>query len=616
MKKAHLFFLIQMLAIATFGGAQEEPVLVVSAAKVEQDIRDTVEAVEVVTREAIEESGAKNVGEVLESIPGVVIFDHPQATVMMQGFEGAYVKVLIDGMEVTGDVGGATPVSMIPVSDIERIEIIRGASSVLYGSDAMGGVINIITKKPEKDTFSFGTRQEISSNTRYYGEASLGYDNRYFGLSLMGSFDRDPGKTVTEKNNMGDYIDLYEMAAVRLSNARGSLVWHHGSGDLEAFGGWSDSLLNVSADIDNGYDFANRKREGGLKGSFGFSDRALLDGFFAYRQLNYDADWHNHVFNTTSVYAESIFRDMEGELRFSWDPSISHSLLFGTNVKREALESDAFFGEKTQVMLAAFVQDTWNIGAADRFRVTGGFRFDYRPPDSSGEDHLFKLSPKLSLRFDPTEDLILRLSYGMGFKTPSLKQNYWVFFHPAPNNFLLTGNPNLTPETSHGFNASADYQATKTFSAHVGGYFNYIFDLIDDYQSDPNPGSALNSSGTMQPYIHTRSYRNVGKAITTGGELSLRYNGARLKLSGAYTLTVAKGYDETKDAYADLPSMVPHQLVLSAGYTVPVIETGLQSRITWNAPQLAAAGMGSSGSGDTHTPDYLMVNLRVSKFFF
>jgi outer membrane receptor for ferrienterochelin and colicins len=588
--------------------------MVVTGAKVEEDIQEAVTPVEVVRREDIESMGAKNVAEVMANIPGVVIFDHPQATVMMQGFEGAYVKVLIDGVEVTGDTGGATPVNMLSVSDIERIEIVRGASSVLYGSDAMGGVINIITRKPEKDKFSLQTRHEFASNIRYFGEAFAGYDSNYFAFSLGGSFDWDGGTIASVKNHMGRIIDIYDVPYSRLASLRGNAVWHHAGGDLELFGGWGDTLLKTSADIENGYDFAYSRAEGGLKNSFKFSDITLLDAIFSYHRLDYDATRYNYVFGTNSPYADSLFQDMEGEVRFSWEPLISHALLFGVNAKREALESDSFYGEKSQTMLAAFAQDTWNIKGLDRFRIVPGLRFDWRLPNGDEEEHILKLTPKLAFRYDPTEKLILRFSYGMGFKTPSLKQNYWVFFHPAPYNFLLIGNPNLKPETSHGFNLSAGYAVTKELSLNGAAYFNYITDLIDDYISGDDEGEALNSSGAMQNYIYTRSYRNVGQAITAGGDLSIKFNTKRVNLMAAYNLVIAKGWDDETGAYTDLTGRVPHQVSLSAGYTIPVIETTISLRANWNAPMLAAGGM--DGSTEGHTPDYLILNLRLSKLFF
>ncbi|MDR0630103.1 MAG: TonB-dependent receptor [Treponema sp.] len=354
----------------------------------------------------------------------------------------------------------------------------------------------------------------------------------------------------------------------------------------------------------------NTKIEGGLKETYRLSDFAMLDGFFSYRQLDYDADRISYSYGTTSADSYNLFRDMEGEARFSWEPLISHALLFGVNAKREALESDSFDAEKSVIMLSVFTQDTWNIGGADKFRIVPGLRFDYRPPKDSEEEPIYKLSPKLSFRYDPREDLVLRLSYGMGFKTPSLKQNYWFFFHPAPYNFLLIGNPNLTPETSHGFNLSGDYSVTGEFTLSAGAFFNYIFDMIDDYITDENPGSAPNSSEEMQNFIYKRSYRNVGRAITAGGDVSLRYNGSRLKTALTYNYTLAKELEEDRDTWIELASRVPHQVSASVSYCIPVIETTAQARVNWNAPQLI------NYADKTYTPDYLMVNLRIGKTFF
>jgi outer membrane receptor for ferrienterochelin and colicins len=607
--KAKLFVVLAV-ALAWSIAAQEEAVMVVTGAKVEENIEDTVEAVEVVDSGEIAAMGAKNVAEVLENLPGVTIFQRAQSTVMMQGFDGAYVKVLVDGMEIAGDDGGATPVSLLGVADIERIEIVRGASSALYGSEAMGGVINIITKKPEKDRLSFGTRQEFASNLRYYGEAWLGWDIRHIALSLGGGFDRDDGKTARQRGALG-YIDIFEVPSDWQGNLRGSVVWRHGRGDLEAFGSWSDSALESSSNTTVGYDYQNTKIEGGLKHSLRFSDTALMDGFFSYRQHEKTAQQHNYVYNNTVPYTDDLFREMEGELRFSWDPLISHSLLFGVNAKREALDSGDFSEEQSLIQLAVFTQDTWNIGAMDRFRIVPGIRFDYRVPKNDDEDPVFKLTPKLSFRYDPFEGLILRLSYGMGFKAPSLKNNYWVFFHPAPNNWLILGNPNLKPETSHGFNAQADYAITKNFSAGAAGYFNYIIDKIETLVVDTTPGSRFdNESGIDREFTQTRRYENLGRAYTAGGDLTLRYAAGRLALNGTYSIGVSRGYDDELGDYAQLSSMIPHQVNLGGSFLIPVIETTTALRINWHAPRLISDG------GDAKTPDYLMASLRVSKFFF
>jgi outer membrane receptor for ferrienterochelin and colicins len=559
-------FLITMLVLSNIVDAQEastadgaasggtpraaggSPVMVVTGAKVAEDVREAVTAVEVVSREDIEAMGAKNVEEVMANIPGVVIFQMAQSTVMMQGFEGAYVKVLVDGVEVTGDTGGAVPVNTIPVSGIERIEIVRGASSVLYGSDAMGGVINIITKKPEKDKLTLQTRHEFASNLRYFGEAFAGYDSKHFAFSLGGSFDIDDGKILPTKNILGRMVNFYEVPYIRLAGLRGNAAWHHPGGSLELSGVWGDSFYKMSQNTQNGYSFAYPKIEVSLRDSYKISDSAAVDGIVSYHRVDYESLKYDYLRGTSATDGKSLFQDIEGEFRFAWEPLISHALLFGINAKREALESDSFYDEKQQISIAAFAQDTWNIKALDKFRVVPGLRLDARLPNEDDEDTIVKLTPKLAFRYDPTEKIALRFSYGMGFKTPSLKQNYWVFFHPQVTagvpGFVVLGNPNLKPETSHGFNLSAGFSILPQLSVSAGAYFNYIIDMIDALPDSDEDGERQNASGQIQNYHGTYLYQNVGKAITAGGDISVKFSTKRVNLMAAYNLVIAKGWDD------------------------------------------------------------------------
>jgi outer membrane receptor for ferrienterochelin and colicins len=609
MKRLVLIFYFTAQAVTLF--AEEPPVMVVTGAKIEQSEDETVEAVEVITSEEIAGKGAKTLAEALEGIPGIVIYDHPQSTVMMQGFEGSYVKILIDGMEIAGDTGGATPVGMIPVADIERIEIVRGASSALYGSDAMGGVINIITKKPETDKFSLKTRHEFASNLRYYGDLFAGYANKYFSISGNASFDYGAGKKETVKTG-GKNVEIFKMPSERLASARLNASLFYNKGEIGIYGGWMNSLLKLSADKENGYDFLNNRFEAGANFKHAFLDTAILDGYFKFDHLNYDADRISYVWNTTGPYAESVFQDLEGEAKFAWDPLIDHSFLFGFNLKHESLDSDTFSDTKRSMLASLFAQDIWNIGARDILRITPGLRLSMGVPQSKDEDIRLSLTPKLALRYDPLERIILRFSYGMGFKSPTLKERYWVFFHPTPYNFLIQGNPNLKPESSHGINASAEWKPLDALAFQIGGYFNYLFDMIDveEVPGTEDGGTMIGADGQEHHYLFIYRYRNVGRAMTAGGDFSVRYKTKSITAAFTYTIALAKEWNSETEAYQDMASRVPHQITLHGAYLIPVIETEASLRLNWNAPQIISA------EEKTYTPDYFMVNLQFSKKFF
>ena len=146
-----------MLFSATFLFLQEaeDDVIVVDAEKIEQKIDESTEQKRTITNDDIRKSGAKNVGDALKTLPDVAVSaataGNANESVTMQGLGNGYVKIMIDGVSVSTDMSGAAPIFQIPVENIERIEVIKGADAVLYGSSAMGGIINIITKRDAAD---------------------------------------------------------------------------------------------------------------------------------------------------------------------------------------------------------------------------------------------------------------------------------------------------------------------------------------------------------------------------------------------------------------------------------------------------------------------------------
>ena len=156
MKRCIFFCIILFSVQLLFSQEAEDDVIVVDADKIEQKIDESVEQKKTITGEDIRKSGSKTVGEALKTLPDVAVSTatagNANESVTMQGLGNGYVKIMIDGVSVSTDISGSTPIFQIPVENIERIEVIKGADSVLYGSDAMGGVINIVTKREQTDS--------------------------------------------------------------------------------------------------------------------------------------------------------------------------------------------------------------------------------------------------------------------------------------------------------------------------------------------------------------------------------------------------------------------------------------------------------------------------------
>ena len=151
LKRGILFCIVCFSLALLFAQEAEDDIITVNADKIEQQIDESVEQKRTITDEDIRKSGAKTVGDALKTLPDVTVSaataGNANESVTMQGLGNGYVKIMIDGVSVSTDIDGATPIFQIPVENIERIEVTKGADSVLYGSEAMGGVINIITKR-------------------------------------------------------------------------------------------------------------------------------------------------------------------------------------------------------------------------------------------------------------------------------------------------------------------------------------------------------------------------------------------------------------------------------------------------------------------------------------
>ncbi len=206
---------------------------VVTGAAIEENADLAAVQVRVITAQEWEERGALTVRDGLEMMAGFRCSVHPAtpdfAQSSLQGLPGAYIKVLVDGVEITGDIAGATPLEQIGLAGIERIEIVEGSSSVLYGSDAMGGVIHLITSRTSKPhSWSSYIRTGMASTYETFGHIALQGRKQNVQSSLEAQFSVDPGTRQNVRNIYGDAIELFPMPPTQQESARYGLDWKEG----------------------------------------------------------------------------------------------------------------------------------------------------------------------------------------------------------------------------------------------------------------------------------------------------------------------------------------------------------------------------------------------------
>ncbi|MCL5426849.1 MAG: TonB-dependent receptor [Gammaproteobacteria bacterium] len=568
-------------AVASTGvHAQENSQLsnmVVTAAGYEQSLNSAPASISVVTREELEQKQFSNIAEAIADVPGVDVRSGTGKTgglnISIRGMPSAYTLILIDGrrQNASGDVTpngfGETSTSFIPpLSAIERIEVIRGPMSTLYGSDAMGGVVNIITRRVSdawagsvsvENTFQEDRDAGNSSAINLYTSGPLVEDT--VGLQLRGRlFDRDSSERMIENGSGRD---------PRPSEAR-----------IYSIGG----RLNVTPDDTNEFWLdleRSRQTYDNSDGRLGNLDTpARVFGYEDELRFNRDqvavghtgqfsaGTWESSVtHNTTETFGRTLpagsapdfgYEAEGGEARLLENRDIvvdskfvaplgDHMVTVGGQYIDATLEDGAAGSESfEQNSWALFAEDEWYL--RDDLALTLGGRYEHH--DAFGGH----FSPRGYLVWSANNHWTLKGGISQGYKTPSLND-----LHDGVNGFtaqgqsITIGSPDLEPEKSTNYELGAIYDNLAGFSLGATAFFNQFKDriasaddlancqFIDSNGNTPNAGlSNCLSVGNFTAQESFSQLTNIDRAETRGIELNASYQIAPAwSISGGYTYT-------------------------------------------------------------------------------
>jgi len=511
----------------------DEPILeiVVTATRTETPLGDSPVAVEVIDRDEIEASGAQTLDELLEEHPGMdVSRSFAGSTIRMQGLDPQQVLVLVDGQRVIGRKAGAVDLSRYPVEWIERVEIVKGPSSVLYGSDAMGGVINIITRRPTAPLSaelygSYGTLAAVDL------AAGVGVRRERVSTMFTGGFHRadaydlDPRDVATSGSAYSGF-DVGNRTELRLSPdwrviGRGGYLFRDSRGIDTSDGGAV-------------FDRRNLTEEGqvalGLDGWPTGRSRLQVTGYATWYRDQYDSDQRDS--SALDTYEDT--RERLAQLAVQYDRYLgeSHLVTVGTEGLNEWMLSDRLeAGSGERWRLALFAQDEWDLSDAPRLTLLPGARLDL---DTQFGVHP---TPKLSARFDPVERLVIRASYGWGYRAPSFKELLLYFENPGAG-YVVAGNLELVPETSRNASLGVEWEPTDWLWLSLGAFRNDLDNLITTGTLE----EAEAGSPTRYGYV------NVADAYTQGGEAALA-----LGLPAGIGVDLGYALTDTRDLVEDRP---------------------------------------------------------------
>ena len=489
----------------------DEQVIVVTAERNPQPLSQSPSAVAVVTREQIEAKKPFDILDVLRLVPGVSVAQSgtrgKTTSIFTRGTNSNQTLVLVDGVRANSPQDGRFDFGQIPVENVERIEVVRGPGSALYGSDAIGGVINIITKRgtgPLKPggLLEFGNRGINRQEINAAGAFGKNNENRLsfsgFRLDTNGQFQND------------DYRNVGASLRFDRDLATNKTLSFIGRTSQSKFGVPGQRFLSFdpfqrddSRDTQLSLQFENRDRKRRDKIVLGQYDRRLTDD-----------DTRDQTAPTAapSRFANKV-QNLDAQTSYDFGKNV---LTAGLEARRESADITSNFAFVDQIdglqtggssydkgtrTNAIFAQNEFKSG---RFTLVPGVRYE---DNSQFGDFT---SYRVAGAYDATPTTRLKASYGTAFKAPSFDSLYFPNF----------GNPNLTPETSRGYDAGIA-QKFGGGTVELTYYNNSIRDLIG---SDPK---------TFLP-------ANINRAKTHGFELRLDQplnRDFRLFLAGNTTAT-------------------------------------------------------------------------------
>ena len=526
--------------------------VVVTGARVEKPLKEIPVITRIISSTDIKRANPQDFQTLLQyELPGIQIGYNSMSqapTITYQGVGGDYIVFLVDGERVSGE-GAAKNVdfSRFNVDEIERIEVVRGAASTLYDSNALGGVINIITKSANRPFSGNVSARYAGTNGENYSLSLGTKKSRYSTYTTLGYRHKDSytigddegkdittilpdGSTETHKDNAYK-TTIYGYQIWDGSQKVGYSFTDKLSGEVKG------TMYHNKRDVRDGKKFQEIYMDYTLGGKLKYviNDNHLLDLSYIFDRYDKNQDYWETGRKTKD------FSHRQQTLRLNYtghagDHSFSAGIEGETEyMKHYMMRDSAHFDRKH---LDIYAQDDWKV--TDDFSVVLGVRAD------TEDNYPFHVTPKLSLMYHLGKQWIFRAGYAQGYRTPSLKELYSAYDMGGLGWFTIYGNEDLIAEKSHQVSGSAEFNKGG-FNASVSAYHNRFKDKIN---------MVSRSDGNQQ-------YQNTDKSYTTGIEAILRMKyDFGLSLTGSYAFVDDYAEFEGKN----MSYVRPHSITFNASY--------------------------------------------------
>lgn len=532
---------------------------------------NSVYDVKVLNSETIKSKGAVNLRDALSNELNISQSTDPVfgSGISINGISGEGVKIMVDGVPLTGRLEGKIDLSQINLNNIERVEVVEGPLSVMYGTDAMGGVINLITKSFQKEKIHVFTKGYYETVGQYNIDAGAtfrkgnhqlsGNFGRYFfdGYSNVKTYERY-SEWRPKEQYMGDLKYTFSNSKMRFSIAGSifrELMMNRGEPKYVAdrVSAKDEHFLTYRPMV-NATFLYNFKNKSNLDIVAGYS------GFFRF--------WNTVMKDLTSMSETIIPSEMQDTSTYHqftlrpiysmYTKSLKVGFQFGLDINHERTTQLRLANRTQQITdAAAFVNMKWYI--TKDLVLQPALRYAYNTR------FLSPVVPSLNIKYNYRDIFTLRTSYGLGYRAPSLKELYLNF---KDSNHDISGNESLKPETGHNVQLSANVVLRKDehrIELKPSAFFNYINNKIDLKVMPPSPDAA--------PGVVSYRYDNFKRVVTYGGDFTISYNWKRLNASVGALLTEFETFDNSLKEQT-IKNLSPDANA-KIGYLIPKAEISL-----------------------------------------
>jgi outer membrane receptor for ferrienterochelin and colicins len=542
--------------------------VVVTASKTATKLGNVTSPISIITKKNIQQAGSLRLKDILQEQAGMSITNGFGAGIQMQGLNPDYTLILLNGAPLVGRTAGVLDLNRIGITNIKKIEIVKGPSSSLYGSEAMAGVINIITDNTSEKKIQFGARYG-------FGNPNLGWSsplakNVFKNSDLNFLLITKYKKATFNFSSNAFYVDAISFrpySSERLTQP----IWRF-TNQLSVSTPINDKN-NFTFLVRNGYDQIKQNfavnNIGGVSTSYGKETNNDLNINSIYKH-----SFNENIKSSLNVYA-TFYRGYQ-KLNFSNKPDSSYIDEFRQNLYRAENQNDFKFknmlltigagyiidqaystrydnveSKKQNQILYAFAQHEWTI--SKKLIFTTGVRYDHNKIFAAA------FSPKFSFRYIANKAITIKGSIGRGFKAPDFRQLYLNFTNNAAGGYSVLGSidaikiiqqmqtlgqlseikddynklNNLKPEFSTGINIGGTVFFNKNIQLDFNGFRNDIEELIDVRQV----ATKVNGAQIF-------SYINIKNAFTQGLEFDLKFKATK-------TISVSTGYQFLQTADKD-----------------------------------------------------------------